>query len=47
MLGTIVFPPTDVSSQEAVVGSAQRVVVARAWLPRDAAVEHYLEYLGS
>ena len=29
------------------MGSAQRVVVARARAPRDAAVEHCLEYLGS
>ena len=29
------------------VGSAQRVVVARTWVPRDAAVKHCLEYLGS
>ena len=41
MVGAIVISPTDAASQEAVVGSAQRVVVARAWTPRDA------EYLGS
>ena len=29
------------------VGSAQRVVVAHARAPRDAAVHHCLEYLGS
>ena len=29
------------------VGSAQRVVVRRARAPRDAAVQHCLEYLGS
>ena len=40
--------PTDAASQEpVVVGSAQRVVVARARAPRDAVVQHYLEYLGS
>ena len=39
--------PTDAASQEAVVGSAQRVLVARARAPRYAAVQHYLEYLGS
>ena len=39
--------PTDAASQEPVVGSAQRVVVARARAPRDAAVQHCLEYLGS
>ena len=33
--------------QEPVVGSAQRVVVARARAPRDAVVQYYLEYLGS
>ena len=37
--------PIDAASQEAVVGSAQRVVVARARAPRDAAVQHCL-YLG-
>ena len=31
---------------EAVVGSAQRVVVARARASRDAAVHHFLVYLG-
>ena len=39
--------PTDAASQEDVVGSAQRVVVARARAPRDAAVQHCLEYFGS
>ena len=29
MVGAIVLSPTDAASQEAVVGSAQRVVVAR------------------
>ena len=47
VVGTIVFPRINVSSQEAVGGSAQHVVVARARLPRDAAEQHYLEYLGS
>ena len=47
MVGAIVFSPTGAASQEAVVGSAQRVVVARARAPRDAAVQHCLEYLGS
>ena len=46
MAGAIVISPTDTASQEAVVGSAQRVVVARAQAPRDAAVQHRLEYLG-
>ena len=43
----IVLSPTDAASQETVVGLAQRVVVARARAPRDAAVQHCLEYLGS
>ena len=47
VVGAIVLPPTDAASQEAVVGSAQREVVARARVPRDAAVQHCLEYLGS
>ena len=34
-------------SQEPVVGSAQGVVVARTRAPRDAAVQHCLEHLGS
>ena len=47
MVDAIVLSPTDAASQEAVVGSAQRVVMARAWALRDAAVQHCLEYLGS
>ena len=47
MVGAIVISPTAAASQEAVVGSAQRVVVARAWAPRDAAEQHCLEYLDS
>ena len=47
MVGAIVPSSTDAASQEPVVGSAQRVVVARARAPRDAAVHHRLEYLGS
>ena len=35
-VGAIVLPPTDAASQEPMVGSAQRVVVARARAPRDA-----------
>ena len=34
MVGAIVLPPTDAANQEAVVGSAQRVVVARERAPR-------------
>ena len=35
--------PTDATSQEPVVGSAQRVVVARPRAPRDAAVQNCLD----
>ena len=48
MVGAIVLSPIDTASlQQAVVGSTQRVVVARARAPRDAAVQCCLEYLGS
>ena len=47
MVGAIVFSPADAGSQELAVGSTQRVVVARARAPRDAAVQHCLEYFGS
>ena len=47
MVGAIVLSSTDAVSQEAVVDSVQRVVVVRAWAPRDVAVHHCLEYLGS
>ena len=47
VVGAIVLSLTDAASQEVVVGSAQRVVVARARAPRDAAVQHCLGYLGS
>ena len=47
VVGAIVLSPTDAASQEPVVRSAQRVVVARARASRDAAVRHYLENLGS
>ena len=46
MVGGVVLSPADAASQKAVMGSAQRVVVARSWAPRDAAVQHCLEYLG-
>ena len=46
-VGAIVLSPTDAASQEAVVGLAQRVVVARARALRDAAVQYCLEYLGA
>ena len=42
-----VLSPTGAASQGPLVGSAQRVVVARARAPPDAAVQHCLEYLGS
>ena len=48
MVGAIVvLSPTDGASQEPVVGLAQRVVVAGARAPRDTAVQHCLNYLGS
>ena len=47
MVGTIVLSPADAASQEPVVGSAQRVVLARARAPRYAAIQQYFEYLGS
>ena len=47
VIGVIVLSPADAASQEAVVGSAQRVVVAPARAPRDAVVQHCIEYLGS
>ena len=47
MVGAIVLSPADAASQEAVMGLAERVVVARPRAPRDAAVQRCLEYLGS
>ena len=47
MFGAVILSSTDAASQEPVVGSAQRVVVERARAPRDAAVQHCLEYLRS
>ena len=47
MVRAIVLSPTDAVSQELLVGSTQCVVVARVQAPRDAAVQHCLEYLGS
>ena len=47
MVGAILLSPTDAGSQEPIMGSAQRVVVARTRAPRYAAVQHCLEYLGS
>ena len=45
MIGAIVLPPTDAARQEAVVSSAEGVVVVRARALRDAAVQYCLEYL--
>ena len=45
MVGAIVLSLTDAASKEAAVGSAQRVVVARARASRDAAVQYCFEYL--
>ena len=47
VVGAIVLSPTDAASQEPLAGSAQRFVVSRARASRDAAVQHYLEYLVS
>ena len=47
MVSAIVISPTNAARQEAVVGSVQRIIVVRARAPRDAAVQHCLEYLGS
>ena len=47
VVGAIFPSRTDPASQEAVVGSAQRVVGARARAPPDAAVQYCLEYLDS
>ena len=47
MVGAVVLSPNDAVNQEALVGSVQRVVVARARAPRDAAVKHCLEYFSS
>ena len=46
MVGAGALSPSDAAGQEAVVGSAQRVVVARARAPRDTAVQYCLEYFG-
>ena len=47
MISAVDLSPTAAASQKAVVGSSHRVVVARARDPRDAAVQHCLEHLGS
>ena len=39
----LMLSPFDAAGQEAVVDSLQRIVVARAWAPCDAAVQHRLE----
>ena len=45
MVGVIVLSPTDAAIQENGMVSVQRVVVARARAPRNAALQHSLEYL--
>ena len=47
VVGAIALSPTNAASLEPVVGSAQRVVVARARAPSGAAVQQCLEYPGS
>ena len=47
MVGASVLSAINATSQKAVTGLAQRVVVARARAPRDAVVQHRLEYLRS
>ena len=46
VVGAIVLSPFDAANQEAEVGSAQRAIVARERAPRNAAVQHCLEYFG-
>ena len=46
MVGASALSPSGAAGQEAVVGSAQFVVVARARPPRDTAAQHCLEYFG-
>ena len=47
MVSAIVLSPTDAASLKAVVGSAQRAVVACARAPRETVIQHCHEYLGS
>ena len=47
VVDAMVLSPTDEASQEAMVGSVQRVVGARAWALRDAVAQQCLEYLDS
>ena len=47
MVGAIARSSTDAASQEAVVDSAQRVVVARARAPRDVAIIRILSSRGA
>ena len=46
MVGASALSPSAAAGQEAVVGSAQRVVVTHARAPRDTAVQYCLEYFG-
>ena len=47
MISVIVLSSTNGASQEDVVDTAQRVVMARTRAPRDAAVQHCIDYVGS
>lgn len=38
--------PSDAAGQQAVVGSRQRIVVARAWISHDAVVKQCSKYFG-
>ena len=46
MVGASALSQSDAARQEAVVGSAQHVVVTSARAPRDTAVQHCLDYFG-
>ena len=46
VVGASALSPSGAAGQNAVVGSAQRIVVARVRAPRDTAVQHCLEYFG-
>ena len=46
MIGASALSTSDEARQEAVVGSAQHVVVTRARAPRDTAVQHCLDNFG-
>ena len=46
MISATMFSPSYAADQEVVVRTAQRVVVARAWTPCNAAVQHCLQNFG-